>query len=171
MAACSFCGSTIVLGGKKDGDRTYCNDKCLQLGALVRIAEQFPDAEIRPRVLSIHQGRCPRCQGPGPVDIHTSYRVWSALFFTSWANRPQMSCRSCGTRGKIGDVFFCLFLGWWGFPWGLIMTPVQIVRNLAGLTSNPDPTRPSDALTSMVKANLAAKYVAAQRAAAEPARP
>ena len=165
MAKCASCGSTIVLGGKKDGERTYCNEKCQQIGALVRVADQLPDADVRQRVASIHQGRCPRCQGAGPVDIHVSHRIWSALLFTSWSSQPQMSCRRCGIRSKIRDVFFSLFLGWWGFPWGLIMTPVQIVRNLAGLASNPDPTRPSDALTSMVKANLAAKYLAAQQAA------
>ena len=23
-------------------------------------------------------------------------------------------------------------LGWWGFPWGLLLTPIQVGRNLAG---------------------------------------
>ena len=25
-----------------------------------------------------------------------------------------------------------LFIGWWGFPWGLIYTPVVIIQNLSG---------------------------------------
>lgn len=25
-----------------------------------------------------------------------------------------------------------LFLGWWGFPWGLIYTPMSIIENLSG---------------------------------------
>jgi hypothetical protein len=24
------------------------------------------------------------------------------------------------------------FMGWWGFPWGLVYTPVAIIQNLAG---------------------------------------
>ncbi|MFZ5445876.1 MAG: hypothetical protein ACOZQL_38140 [Myxococcota bacterium] len=26
------------------------------------------------------------------------------------------------------------FIGWWGFPWGLIYTPMAIIQNLAGGT-------------------------------------
>jgi hypothetical protein len=25
-----------------------------------------------------------------------------------------------------------LFLGWWGFPWGLVYTPMVVIQNLAG---------------------------------------
>lgn len=29
-------------------------------------------------------------------------------------------------------ILVSLLLGWWGLPWGLILTPVAIVTNLAG---------------------------------------
>ncbi|OGV45902.1 MAG: hypothetical protein A2X46_06920 [Lentisphaerae bacterium GWF2_57_35] len=65
---------------------------------------------------------------------------------------------------SIEEKLLCLFFGWWGFPWGLIMTPIQLGRNVFGLFTSPDPTRPSAALTSIVRANLAAAYVAEHQA-------
>jgi hypothetical protein len=29
-------------------------------------------------------------------------------------------------------LFISFFLGWWGFPWGIIWTPVYIFNNLSG---------------------------------------
>lgn len=31
-------------------------------------------------------------------------------------------------------TFLSLFLGWWGFPWGFIYTPMVLVQNLGGGT-------------------------------------
>lgn len=28
MAKCGYCGTTILFGGKKDGDLRFCNDEC-----------------------------------------------------------------------------------------------------------------------------------------------
>ena len=69
--------------------------------------------------------------------------MWSALVILTWSSRPQICCRSCGVKNKISDALFCFFLGWWGFPHGLIMTPIQLGRNLFGIFSMPDPSRPS----------------------------
>jgi hypothetical protein len=45
-------------------------------------------------------------------------------------------------------------LGWWGFPWGLILTPVQITRNIAGMCKGPDSSKPSDNLRKLVLVNI-----------------
>ncbi|WP_163998282.1 hypothetical protein [Pyxidicoccus caerfyrddinensis] len=38
-----------------------------------------------------------------------------------------------GTAGKsIGYTLLSLVLGWWGFPWGLIYTPMCLATNLGG---------------------------------------
>jgi hypothetical protein len=82
---------------------------------------------------------------------------------TRWSSRPQISCRACGNKSKLADAAFSLVLGWWGFPWGFLFTPVQITRNLAGLlSSSPDPYRPSPQLEKVLKLNLAAKAVQQQ---------
>src|SRR5438477_6863991 len=143
MAKCSYVCTTIIFGGKREGELRFCNDKCKSAGILLIAPQQLPDSVIQSKVWKVHQGNCPRCNGPGPVDVHTSYQVWSALLLTSWKSRPQISCRSCGIRSQLGDAAFCLVLGWWGFPWGLILTPIQICRNLIGVVRGVDPVQPS----------------------------
>jgi hypothetical protein len=151
MATCAYCGNTILFGGIRDESLRFCSKKCQQKGYGLHVAEQIPDNVVLQKAGEIHRGLCPECSGNGPVDVHTSYRVYSLLLFTSWSNRPHLCCRSCATKKQIGDALISLLFGWWGFPWGLIMTPVQIVRNLVGLTKSPDPLVPSDQLTKMTR--------------------
>ncbi|NCO37239.1 MAG: hypothetical protein COZ06_14600 [Armatimonadetes bacterium CG_4_10_14_3_um_filter_66_18] len=168
MAKCSYCGSTILFGGKKDEGLTFCNDKCLGKGVVVRLAQQLSEEEVRQEVMTVYRGKCAKCDGYGPIDVHVSHRVWSALFMTSWSSRPQVVCASCGTKGKVNDALFCLVLGWWGIPWGLIMTPIQIGRNIVGLFKTPAPSGPSEALTSVVRATMAAACLAEEEAKSQP---
>lgn len=134
----------------------FCRDSCRVRNPLVQLARQIPQEVVHNTAMTIHQGSCPKCQGRGPVDMHTSHRVWSIFVLTSWSSRPQLCCRSCGVKAKIGDLFFSSVLGWWGFPFGIIITPVQIVRNLAGLVKGPDPLVPSKELENFAQASLAA---------------
>jgi hypothetical protein len=143
-----------------------------------QVAECFSDDAIREHVALLHQGNCPRCQGPGPVDVHVSYRVWSAIHVTSWSSRPHLCCRRCARKAKLGDAIYSFLLGWWGVPFGLAVTPVQVLRNLGGLLSLTDSSRPSGALVRLVRTNLAREYLQEQarkqaqagpRAAAPPA--
>ena len=105
-------------------------------------------------------GLCPVCSGNGPIDVHTSHEVWSILLMTSWKSLPRISCRSCGVKRQLGGLFFSLFAGWWGFPWGLVMTPVQIVKNVIGLASPPDPMQPSDELLHQMRLIIAEHLIA-----------
>lgn len=171
MAKCSYCGTRIYIGGKRDGEFRFCNNECKENGALIRLSSQLPDQMLEKAVRATHSGDCPQCQGSGPVDVHISHRVWSALFMTSWSSRPQMSCASCGWKAKVGDAFFCFFLGWWGFPWGLIVTPIQIGRNLIGLANAPDPTRPTPSLLNFVGIQLALSVLQEQQGLADKATP
>ncbi|MBX6316663.1 MAG: hypothetical protein IRY99_27680, partial [Isosphaeraceae bacterium] len=139
MASCDYCGTTLLFGGVRDGDLRFCNEKCHQQGFLLAVADQVPGDVLSEYVRQAHEGPCPKCNGPGPIDVHTSYTVWSALVLTSWRSRPEVCCQACGTKSQIGAAVSSAVLGWWGFPWGLILTPIQILRNLGGLLSSPDP--------------------------------
>lgn len=163
MAKCSYCGSTLLFGGVKEGDRRFCNAECHQGGQLLDLASQLPDGQVREHVQAVHQGSCPLCDGPGPVDVHTGYRVWSAVILTSWKNTPRVSCTSCGRKNQLRDGLFSLLVGWWGFPWGLVMTPVQLLRTLAAMSRPPDPYAPSPELERMVRLALAAAVVRGAR--------
>jgi hypothetical protein len=58
-----------------------------------------------------------------------------------------------------------LFAGWWGFPWGLIMTPVQLSRNVIGLVRAPETMGPSPELEKTVRTMIAAQMVSAEEKA------
>ena len=162
MAACSACNTTILFGGVTDGNDRYCNNECHGRGYLLSVARQIPHDIVREQTDSVFHGMCPKCSGPGPVEVHKSYRVWSALLLTSWVTRQHVSCRSCGVKAQIGDLLFSGVLGWWGFPWGLIMTPVQVVRNLNAMFRSASPQAPSDDLQQLVSITLAADAIERQ---------
>jgi hypothetical protein len=105
----------------------------------------------------MHQGACPKCKGPGPVDVHTSYWVWSALALTRWGTQQQITCRGCAMKRQVGNLALSGILGWWGFPHGLLLTPVQLWRNARALVVPPDPSQPSPRLVQMARLQLAAK--------------
>ncbi len=159
MASCRYCSTTILFGGVQDGNDRFCNNQCYQSYLLISIAQQIPPHLVREQVNAIHQGLCPKCGGSGPVDLYRVYKVWSAFFLTSWSHTPQISCRSCATRSQAGGIAFCLVLGWWGIPWGLIFTPVQVIRNLIAMCRSPNPLYPSPELENFVKVHLAAQLV------------
>ena len=60
-----------------------------------------------------------------------------------------------GVKQQTIGLFSSALLGWWGFPWGLIMTPVQIAKNLVGLASPPDSMHPSKTLEKHVRLAIA----------------
>src|SRR5690242_16200146 len=113
MARCAYCESNILFGGKRLGEDRFCNDRCLAYGSAITRARQLPPGVVDEYVRRIHAGPCPKCHGPGPVDVHTSHSVWSALILTSWRSSPQVSCRSCGAKSQAIGVASSLFLGWW----------------------------------------------------------
>ena len=165
MTRCDYCGSTILFGATRDGQRAYCNASCAEKGILAAQSREIPDDAVRAEVARVHGGPCPKCRGAGPVDVETSYRVWSAIYVTNWSSRPQVSCRRCGVRARLGDTVYSLLLGWWGFPWGFLITPIQIVRNIAGLFRGVS-AAPSPQLAGMVRLRMAAARRAAPRAGA-----
>ena len=154
MAKCGYCGSTIIMVGLSSGTQRFCNKKCLTNAYVLSVAQKVPPDVIDRQVEEIFRGNCPKCRGLGPIDVHKVHQVWSALVLTRWTTTPQVSCRSCATKSQLGGVLFSSVLGWWGFPWGLILTPVQITRNIAGMCKGPDSSKPSDNLRKLVLVNI-----------------
>ena len=163
MATCAYCGSSILFGGVRDSDLRFCNAKCHQNGYAIKISRKIPQDVVDKQVGEIHRGLCPKCQGNGPIDVHTSYRVYSFLFYTSWSSRPHVCCRSCGMKSQIGDAIFSFLFGWWGFPWGLLVTPVQVVRNIVNAMNSPDEMRPSEKLQNIVRQSIASNLLAEEQ--------
>ncbi|WP_239946439.1 hypothetical protein [Dyella terrae] len=59
------------------------------------------------------------------------------------------------------STLYCATLGWWGFPWGLLVTPVQIARNVAGLCKS-ESEQPSPRFEQIVRRQIARRYLETQ---------
>jgi len=164
MKSCAACGTTIVFGGVEEDDRPYCNESCAEQGLLLEQATSVPEAELRRAVEKVHEGPCPLCSGAGPVDVHKSYRVWSGIVITAWSTRQTIGCRRCGVKQQLLDILYSGLCGWWG-RLGVILTPIQIARNITALISPPSPYSPSEELERSVRLQLARNPEILRRAA------
>src|SRR5688572_2262738 len=129
MARCAYCKTAILFGGIRDGNDRFCNNRCHESAFVLKVAAQVPQETITNEVARIHQGQCAKCRGPGTVDVHRVHRVWSAGILTYSSHFSVVACRSCARKSQVGGVLYSFFLGWWGIPWGLFLTPLQITRN------------------------------------------
>ena len=75
MATCETCGQNIVFGGVKEGGYRFCNRACRDNGRWFLAVNQIPEEVVAAEVGKIRQANCPKCGGPGPVDLHTSHTV------------------------------------------------------------------------------------------------
>jgi DNA-directed RNA polymerase subunit RPC12/RpoP len=164
MARCAYCGTTILFGGKAVEGLRFCNDKCLSNGQAALVARRVPDDVVATQARSVHAGACPVCgRKRGPVDVHTSHKISSFIFMTSWSSTPRISCTTCGKKAQLGALVHSLLLGWWGVPWGLLLTPVQVVKNLIGLLRSETSTKPSEQLKQLIRMGIASQTLAAGR--------
>jgi hypothetical protein len=159
MAKCNSCGRVIVFGGVKDGARRFCGSICKNQFSFQAASAQLPDAFVLEKAAELHGGPCPKCKRPGPVDLHKYYTVWSAVVLTRWSDKAELCCRPCGRQAQIRAAAFSGLFGWWGFPWGFIVTPAQLLRNLGGMLRSGNPSRPSDELVEIVRKNLSAQLI------------
>lgn len=164
MPSCSGCGQVILFGGVQSEGRHYCGATCQAKEELFSVADSIPNDVVMQSVRMVHQGDCPKCNARGPVDIHVSHSVVSFLVMTRWKSTPQLCCRRCGVKSQVGRLVVSSALGWWGFPWGLVITPFQIVRNILAMVRPPDPATPSQKLIECIRLRIATDVMASPRA-------
>lgn len=162
MARCDYCKSFMLWSGVKKSGRRFCNDECLQSGRLMVAAEALPQHVVDREVAKERRKSCPECNGPGPSDVHTSHTVMSIVVMTFSQSTPNVCCRSCGLKKQLMGTLSSGLLGWWGFPWGFIYTPIQICRNIAGILGAPDPNIPSEQYELLTRLALAARVAAGE---------
>jgi hypothetical protein len=157
--ACPTCGLSVLFGGVKDGDKKYCSKKCYEGDEINRVAKQIPLNEALEQTNRIRHGKCPLCQGNGPIDIHKSYSVYSIIFYTSYKTKEHIVCKDCAKKIQFKDLLSSSLLGWWGLPFGLIITPIQVTKNILALFSNPGQRKPTELLIQRSRQMLAAKQM------------
>ncbi|HWE39172.1 MAG TPA: hypothetical protein VG406_21665 [Isosphaeraceae bacterium] len=160
MSQCDNCHATILFGGFREGDFRFCSANCRDQGMVLVRASMLPEDLIEGEAKKIHESPCPLCGGEGPLDAHSLHWVWSGVMFTRWGTKQLICCRSCGRKGQLKNAAFSLVFGWWGFPWGLIFTPVQVGRNLRDALAWSD-IGPSDELRKTVRIALAQRSLGA----------
>ena len=158
MKKCEVCGTLIVFGPVRSGEHIYCSYVCRDEGDFEEETAIVSNGEAEEMALALNLGECPKCDGPGPVDMQYSYTVWSVFVLTSYKTISEVCCGTCGRKSKLKAALFSLGLGWWGLPFGLLITPVQIARNLFGMLCGPVAGSPSPELEPVAKLLLADHY-------------
>jgi len=163
VATCATCRTTILFGGVSQDGQRFCNAKCAAKGTVLKLAASIPPDVVTQQAAAIRSGACPRCKGAGPVDVRSSHRALSAIVVTYRQSRQLIACRSCGVRAQLLDSAITLIFGWWGFPWGIIYTPIQISRNVAAMLRGDHMMMTSPELERMVRLQMASQAAASRR--------
>ncbi len=150
MGRCAYCRK-LMIGGRRQGNLRFCSDNCHELGFLLPLAERAGREFVSEQIHAAHEQLCPSCGGPGPVDVYTSHTAWSIIILTTWKSTPRLSCRRCGTAEIWRGITFTALCGWWGCPYGWIVTPIQLFRGVHALLTRPQAAHPSAALQHHVK--------------------
>lgn len=164
MATCACCGS-MAFFGKRNGADSYCNNDCLARGPIHSVSRLVPDHLVKSEAEKIFKSPCPVCRRQGPTDVHFSHTIWSALVLTTWNSKMRLSCKPCGVKGQASATVQSLLLGWWGFPWGIIGTPVTLARNVFGMATKIGAHEPSKELLRQTRSMLAAEMIHESRQA------
>jgi hypothetical protein len=153
MPTCDTCGATILFGGQRDaGGRAYCGQNCYEKRRRLP-ADVIPLGFAEEKARLVYEGDCPRCGGRGPVELHAAHVIYSFAVVSHQDEKQIICCQACGTRERLKAILMCGVCGWWSMH-GLIMTPIQIARNLHGLMSNGETSKPSSTLVSKVREEL-----------------
>jgi len=88
--------------------------------------------------------------------VHAWHRVHSLVLYTQWSTKRSVCCRRCGRRNQVVGTLYSVTLGWWGFPWGIFVTPIQIARNVSAICRR-QPVRATAEFERVVRMQLAEK--------------
>lgn len=161
---CDFCGSSARLSAVLNEGQRFCSKACLRKARLLEVSEDIPAEAIYRHAVAIKNGSCPECRQSGSrTEVRTYHRVWSIGLFTQWTHRTHICCHACGRKTNFGSIMFCVLFGWWSVPWGLVMTPAQIMANITQMLKPMADPEPSEALVQAARLDLAAKLYKQQQ--------
>lgn len=61
------------------------------------------------------------------------FMCWSVIVMTSWKTTDYFLKGTEGqTRALIASTAVTLLAGWWGIPFGIVLTPFYLIRNVIG---------------------------------------
>ncbi|MEK7757200.1 MAG: hypothetical protein AAB385_08305 [Planctomycetota bacterium] len=95
--------------------------------------------------------------------MHESHSVYSVIIYTRWQTKQHLLCKRCASKQQTMDLLGSLIAGWWGIPFGIIVTPGILIMNVNSMLKNPGADGPSDALKQRARMLLAAHRLAGPR--------
>lgn len=154
MRDCDFCQKTIIFGGRRAGQFIFCSNSCEIMGQSLIEGYNLPDHVVDSELGRVHQSNCPLCNGRGPIDVHYYSSIWSIIYFTSWKANYKIGCRKCGIKSQVFASIFSFLFGWWGFPWGLVITPIQIGKNIKAIIFPFSTLKPSRDFEKIIRLSI-----------------
>jgi hypothetical protein len=142
MPQCDYCGEGFRLFGMNRGRYRFCGGLCYERGAVLERLDQIAPAAVDAYIENTRTGQCPTCNRSARLNIYESHQVYSVLVYTRWSTEFHYCCQLCGRKRQREDLVTSLLVGWWGVPFGLIITPIQVLRNVMAMSRLSDETSP-----------------------------
>ncbi len=124
-------------------------------GQINRVTAAIPPEMLQQYISEVHRGNCPKCgagAGQRPYLAHGLVDARDDVYED--ASAGELSA-PCGVKAKLSAAVSSGVFGWWAFPWGFFVTPLQIMRNVKGIFAKVDSSWPSQQLAHLVKLDLA----------------
>ncbi|MDI9239559.1 hypothetical protein QLQ15_11655 [Lysobacter sp. LF1] len=156
MGTCYTCKQTIALGGIKAHGFRFCSKAChAQKASFLERLAAIPQQEVEIEAARMRtEGRCARCGCSRGVEVHHALFVWSVILVTFTRKNTITACIACARKQQALWTIGTLLAGWWGIPFGLIMTPVATITNVVHLIRSHTRSKPSAALKEYVRERL-----------------
>ncbi len=90
------------------------------------------NAELSSYASIIRHLDCPKCKKSQQyINGTMEYNIYSIIFLTYRSKKIKIACRDCLKKINNAALLKSMLAGWWGIPWGILLTPVYIYRNIS----------------------------------------
>ncbi|MBI3713798.1 MAG: hypothetical protein HY253_12680 [Burkholderiales bacterium] len=153
---CDYCSNSARYKPTFDSGQRFCSKKCLHAARISEAAVDLTKTEIEQMAEKIRSGVCPVCNEiSSPVEVRFHHTVTSFIVLTRYTKRSSVCCVNCGRKENWKAFVSTFLLGWWGFPWGVFMTPTYLIANLGEMFEGRKVGEPSEDLLREAKFRLA----------------
>lgn len=124
------------------------------LKGFIAQTKEYTISELETYAEKLRKIACPICnQTHKKLNGTIAYTVKSFVFFSSFGIKPIIACPECLDKENNNSISSTLLLGWWGFPWGILKTPIYIYKNMK-IKSQNHLEKPNETLLSFILTNV-----------------
>lgn len=157
-AECDFCGNSAMSKPVIDSGQRFCRPRCLHAARISEAAVDLAEADITAVAQAIQDGLCPSCRQTGSlVEVRHYHRVMSFGVFTRYTKSSKLCCLECGRTENLKSFALTFLLGWWGMPFGILLTPTYLVANIGEMFERRRRGELSEGLVREARYQLAAR--------------